>query len=784
MNKPLTGIALVVGVVAGVFIYTPTASASIAGFQAGRIMDDSVMADKNSMSVNDIQNFLNSKVPNCDTNGSQNSEMNNSGVPDYNGNGSIQRWEWGKAKYNQIKFPCLKNKTFGGKKAASLIHEAAQSYSINPKVLLVLLQKEQGLITDTWPLNIQYRSATGFGCPDTAACDSQYYGLKNQLDKAAGLFRTVLNGGWSNYPVGNNSIPWNPNIAVCGYSTVNIQNRATSALYRYTPYRPNQAALNAGYGSGNGCSSYGNRNFFLYFTNWFGSTTTPLFTINGGGGTLYLSYGDYYYAIPSMDVYRSWGLGGSNIKSVNSSQLSSYTQGPDLSTVATFGGSSTAYFIDGGKYYAIPSMAMLNHYGYAGGDIDAFSDSDLKNILSSGNSVTAFAHASNGAIYYVNSSKKHLFPDYTTFTTTGPGLTEGGSLSFNSFSDYLLRNISESYPILLEGSVLKAKNKDAIYLYTNSEIRPFSYSTWKAWGKPLDYSGLSTSSVSGLTVSSSSVPALADDGSNKYLIDGGRKIKLSSSVQSEWGLDNTDFSTLTASSLARINNGPNADTVIGNKSGAVYMVKNGEKLAIPSSEDFTGLGYKWSQVLRLGNSSLNLIPTSSTLALKPGSLILQPTRAVSWIDNNFTRHQIPSLEVFNAYGFKWRDVRSFSANSLDDYTNTDLQLLFNRSNGDHFLADRGKSVSISTDAYGASQFDLSGMPQITLGNKLISSLAIGDPLTRFIKGDSAVVYKVENGQKRPIGSPATLFAEGGSWNAVVKVSDGFLDSIPTGSGLY
>lgn len=76
----------------------------------------------------------------------------------------------------------------GGRSAAQIIYDAAQQHQINPQVLIVLLQKEQGLVTDTWPLNIQYRSATGYGCPDTAACDSQYYGLTNQLNWAAKMF--------------------------------------------------------------------------------------------------------------------------------------------------------------------------------------------------------------------------------------------------------------------------------------------------------------------------------------------------------------------------------------------------------------------------------------------------------------------------------------------------------------------------------------------------------------------------------------------------------------------
>lgn len=247
---------------------TPASAAT--GFEAGRIIDDGVFTNKSTMSVADIQTFLNSKVPSCDTNGQQLSEF---GGPDLNGDGKVQRWEWGKQSYNQTTFPCLKDYIQDGVSAAQLIYNASQTYSINPQVIIVLLQKEQGLITDTWPLNLQYRSATGYGCPDTAACDSKYYGLKNQLNWAATMFRAIINDSptwYTPYVLGNNYIQYSPD-ASCGGSTVNIQNRATQAMYNYTPYQPSQAALDAGWGQVN-CGAYGNRNFYLYFTSWFGST--------------------------------------------------------------------------------------------------------------------------------------------------------------------------------------------------------------------------------------------------------------------------------------------------------------------------------------------------------------------------------------------------------------------------------------------------------------------------------------------------------------------------------
>lgn len=239
------------------------ASPSVAqGFQPGHIMDDTVFTDHRSMSANQIQAFLNSKVPHCDLQGTKPSEY-----------GGGTRAQYARSQGVNPPFTCLRHYTQHGKSAAQIIYDAAQEFRINPRVLLVLIQKEQGLITDDWPWPIQYRAATGYGCPDTAPCDSEYYGLTNQVRWAARMFRAIMDNSstwYTPYTLGNNRIYWHPDINRCGSSTVNIANRTTVALYSYTPYRPNQAALNAGYGMGDSCSSYGNRNFYLYYRDWFG----------------------------------------------------------------------------------------------------------------------------------------------------------------------------------------------------------------------------------------------------------------------------------------------------------------------------------------------------------------------------------------------------------------------------------------------------------------------------------------------------------------------------------
>jgi hypothetical protein len=231
----------------------PAQAASGSDFIPGYIISDDIFFNYNAMSEAAIQNWLNSQ-----------SCTPRDGVPclrNYVQNTTTQG--------DQGAGHCTQYTGAGAEPASRIIFKVAQACRINPMVLLVLLQKEQTLITS--PSSYGYQRATGYACPDTAACDARYFGFFNQVYHAAWQFRqyTLKPSSWR-YRVGNVAIQWSPN-AACGSSIVNIQNQATANLYNYTPYQPNAAALSNVYGTGDGCSAYGNRNFWRMFSDWFGS---------------------------------------------------------------------------------------------------------------------------------------------------------------------------------------------------------------------------------------------------------------------------------------------------------------------------------------------------------------------------------------------------------------------------------------------------------------------------------------------------------------------------------
>jgi hypothetical protein len=277
MKKLLFILVLSSTVLAGGLVAPKAEAISGSNFNAGRIMDDGIFFNGNTMSANDIQAFLNSKVPSCDTNGSQ-------------PHGGTTRAAYGTSRGYPPPYTCLRNyaqnttsrpaeaglcNAYGGgsKTAAQIIYDVSRACGVNPKSLIVLLEKEQSLVTDDWPWSVQYQKATGFGCPDTAPCDAEFGAFFDQIYYAARQFKKYDRdeSSFRYRPNRTNYIQYNPNEG-CGGSNVYLQNQATAGLYNYTPYQPNAAALNNLYGTGDGCSAYGNRNFWRLFHDWFGTT--------------------------------------------------------------------------------------------------------------------------------------------------------------------------------------------------------------------------------------------------------------------------------------------------------------------------------------------------------------------------------------------------------------------------------------------------------------------------------------------------------------------------------
>ncbi len=220
----------------GIFALTPSiARAAVPDvFDPGNIIDYTSFVSIDTMSVADIQAFLVAK---------------GSGLAAY---------------------------TEGGRTAAQIIWDASHGYgdasgtingitintttgTVNPRVILVTLQKEQSLITTAVPTQAALNTAMGYGCPDSGGCNATYKGFTKQVEWAAWQFRyntERANGLASDYQVGqtmtfaNTLSPYSPPPT----QAVTIKTAPTAGLYRYTPHVYN-----------------GNYNFWKFYRQWFAS---------------------------------------------------------------------------------------------------------------------------------------------------------------------------------------------------------------------------------------------------------------------------------------------------------------------------------------------------------------------------------------------------------------------------------------------------------------------------------------------------------------------------------
>lgn len=419
---------------------------SLVGWNPGNIMSDAVFYNGGTMSAAQVQSFLNSKVSSCQS-----------------GHVCLKDYRQSTPTRTADRYCPSTYTGAGNESAATIIAKVGQACGINPQVLIVMLQKEQGLVTHTWPSDWRYTIAMGMACPDTAPCDERYYGFFNQVYGAARQLKVYgLSSGFRHNAGQTVDLLYNPNPA-CGSSRVYIENKATAALYNYTPYQPNQAALNAGYGEGDACSAYGNRNFYNYFTDWFGSTqspTTRLVQASGQSDIYLISDGTKHRVATPFDLeaFRA-RLGGVSV--VPASYLDALPTGAQATRYVHDTRTGTLYLLESdGTKHPFVDAAQIDVFGYVFWTYVNLEHAIL-DAYPSGASVGKFMRpGSSPSIYLLEGSTKRYIVD----TAAWQQVSRGTSGYVASMSSERAAVLPEGQSVIASNTLVKGKSSDAVYL--------------------------------------------------------------------------------------------------------------------------------------------------------------------------------------------------------------------------------------------------------------------------------------------------------------------------------
>ncbi|MGV9002169.1 MAG: hypothetical protein ACOH18_04440 [Candidatus Saccharimonadaceae bacterium] len=665
-SKTLLPAIFILSFIVGLVPNQSVNAVSATDWSAGRIADDIVFQNSNEMSIASIQAFLQSKLPSCDIRGERVSEL-----------GGGTRAQYGAANGNPAPFTCLTNyyevpkttpgtgvpvnnygqynsdgSTFipaGAKSAAEIIKNVAIKYQLNPKVLIVKLATESPgpLTSDSWPFQRQYLYAMGSHCPDSgpngsANCDANYSGFSLQMDSAGSLIRGYLDNmtqPWWTYkkPFQTNYVLWQVTERNCGGSNLYLQTKATAALYTYTPYQPNSAALNNMYGTGDTCSAYGNRNFWRVWNDWFGSTLDKVqYVQDQSSDAQYLLYDGKKQAL-TYDGLLAWGIDKLPLIKLSSAALDATpSASTPLTRYATIDGTGAQIFVDNGTYYDVTD-SIKTSWGNFRNTQQAIIPWKVLDLLQFGGLLQNTVTYSDGQ-YLMEGGILYPFANSNMVRTWSRNNGDSSIMSSRYYSETPLSStvVSKNLATVDGKRYLLDGNKSYSVPVSMSPL----FDSWPSFM----ISSQSLGRYSGLGPLSPSIRQNGD--STSYIIDTGatKRIIPSTDVLNNVILPGSTQSVLSSDAAQQfaVNSSNVTSSFIKNSAGSVFLLNMGVK-SVVAVETAAQLGITSSATLL----SDALINTYATSGVSVGQLIQQPGDAGIYLADAGKKIPITQLAILN-----------------------------------------------------------------------------------------------------------------------------------------
>ena len=733
-------------------------------FDPGLIISDSVFFDFGSMTVEEIQAFLDSRVVDC--------RATDTAI-DCLKNYRIDIPETPATAEGQVG-PCAAIPAREQATAAEVIHAIANACGINPKVLIVTLQKEQGLVTSTKPTEYMYRAAMGFGCPDAdpAICGKVFVGLFNQLYRAARQFQ------WYGNPEGSFTY-WKPGRTVamryhpkssCGTKTFVLQNQATANLYYYTPYTPNDAALNNLYGTGDSCSAYGNRNFWRFFHDWFGSPIGGGYLLKAAGTATYLIVNDQRYEVTDARLLAALRPLGP-LGEISQAYLESFTNaGPMTQVVKDSASNQSFLLVDGFKYQA--DCQTLTQFGLDCNLSVALSPLQL-GAFKDGGILTRLVETDTGARYWIENSQTRVVADEIALNAAGgqgvapvqltleqiPTLTSGSPLASNLMS-FEVAGLDER--VVFHDSVA--------YRIDSNLARDVDLSQWfPDSGAVVELSDIEP------TLSEIKISTFVNDGSGAvYAVTTTGKARVT--TPENWSATSSELPAAILNKIPTLTENL-ADQVVVRIPGdrAFYFVQSAEVRSTNSAamaNEFLAL---------LSQESALMVPATVISqiqrvgdALAPGTLVKTKDSSTLYLVDDLT-NRIKMASTDQAKSVTDARTYTIGKNTMSSLNlRPALTTLKVECNGQIFILDAGTLHPVSSEVaahFPGGAYKL--MPNTCRALNL-SSAAAG----QFLQAADGARYLIQEGTKTKLATEEFQSLSAGA-PAALKVSNYFLGRIPT-----
>ncbi len=720
-------------------------------FDPGYLIDDAVFYNGSAMNGDQVQAFLTAKVPACTA-----------------GYVCLMAYRQATPTLAADAY-CAPYTGSSDERASDIVAKVGAACNISQEALLVLLEKEQSLVSMRNPSAGRIASATGFGCPDTAACDPSVAGFFYQVYYAARQFQKyAANPMQWNYQAGRvNNVLFHPNRA-CGSSPIYIQNKATAGLYIYTPYQPNAAALANLYGTGDGCSSYGNRNFWRIFTDWFGSPTVASSLVRTiSDSSVYLVSGGVKYPISSLAILAALSPLG-KVAFVSQGYIDGLANGHVVGR-SLRGPDGSIYFYDSGIKLPFPSCSVAADYG-ASCDLSGYvqlTDAQINRFVT-GPVLGPVLGTAEGSRYWIkNGTKAEILDDQSQ-------IAAGLPLGMNVLTENAVADLPLVSPVIRDGAYVLQRGSASYFLLAGNLRYSISDDNALGLGVPVRTAGsLSAASLAKITPASVPLSGVVSvtPGVATVLTADGRFDLLAG------GLPPTVVPVAVPQAL--IDTYPvkgviaEASFIKSPSNGTVWVVMPNDIRPVTSWDALLALTSDNNpKIVTVPQSLIELLPNGPD-ALIAGTLVRSPENATVYFIDGVSQ-RIPLSRFDYPVEAGWNRLIFVSERRIQGYPLATQTMSFGVACGtDHYVAAAGSLHLVDATTEPLYPFTYVAMDRFTCASK-----KVGLPAPTFIRTADGSIYQLVGGKKLPVASMARLAELGAtSW---LNVANLFADEIPTG----
>lgn len=141
---------------------------------------------------------------------------------------------------------------------------------------------------------------------------------------------------------------------------------------------------------------------------------------------------------------------------------------------------------------------------------------------------------------------------------------------------------------------------------------------------------------------------------------------------------------------------PHGNGCLINQSGTIYLVENGVKRGFPSADVYASHGQNFGQVVT-ANSEDSSLPTGPVMVYRDGTLVKGPSDPLVYLVANGQKRGFISGSVYTGLGYSWANVRTAAVNTFADLpTGANLESATERHTNGIMVKDSTGTIWIMT----------------------------------------------------------------------------------------